>query len=115
MPVFLEMQFILELWLKKVPDGTVLISQLTLLSALVRITFGGRDKLVHASGKIKWFQITESGLLIACIPVSFILYKLGFPTYTVIVVFIGSTIFNCFLGFYLMKNIGYIIKKALGV
>ena len=105
MPIFLEMHFILELWLKKVPDGTVLISQLTLLSALVRITFGGRDKLVHASGKIKWFQITESGLLIACIPLSFILYKLGFPTYTVIVVFIGTTIFNCFLGFYLMKKI----------
>lgn len=105
MPIFLEMPFILELWLKKIPEGTVLISQLTLLSALARITFGGRDKLIHASGKIKWFQITESCLLIVCIPVSFFLYKLGFPPYTVIIVLIGSTIFNCFLGFYLMKKI----------
>ena len=105
MPIFLEMHFILELWLKKVPDGTVFISQLTLLSALARITFGGRDKLIHASGKIKWFQITESSFLMLCIPVSFVLYKLGFPDYTVVVVFIGSTIFNCFLGFYLMKQI----------
>lgn len=105
MPIYLEMQFILELWLKKVPEDAVFICQLTLLSALVRITFGGRDKLIHASGKIKWFQLTESGLLISCIPISFVLYKLGFPTYTVIVVFIAFTIVNCFLGFYLMKKL----------
>ena len=103
-PLSLELDFVLRLWLKNVPDGTKIISLLTLLSALARVTFGGLDKIIQASGKIKWFQITGSFIEIASLPLSYILFRIGFPAYTIIIVYIASTIFNSIAFFYLIKK-----------
>lgn len=103
-PLSLELDFVLRLWLKNVPEGTKIISLLTLLSALARVTFGGLDKIIQASGKIKWFQITGSFIEIASLPLSYILFRIGFPAYTIIIVYIASTILNNIAFFYLIKK-----------
>ena len=104
-PISIELDFILEIWLKNVPDGTLLVCHLTLLSTLTRVAFGGMDKLVQASGKNKWFQISGSIIQLAVIPIGFILFRIGLPAYTIIVLYICSTIVGSAFSFYLMNKI----------
>lgn len=104
-PLSLEMDFVLNLWLKDVPKGATLICQFTLISALVRTLFGGLDKLIQASGKIRWFQVVGSIVEISCLPISFVLFQLGLPSYTVIVVYIIMTVVNAFIGYVMMREI----------
>lgn len=102
-PISLELDFVLKLWLKDVPEGAYIVCQLTLASAFTRILFGGKDKIVQASGKIRWFQITGSILDVSCIPISYVLFKFGYPAYTIVAVYVVCTVVHGFWTFFLMK------------
>ena len=104
-PLSLEMDFVLKIWLNDVPEGTTFICQLTLISALTRTMFGGMDKLIQASGKIRWFQVVGSIMEVSCLLISFVLYKFLFPAYTVIIVFIIMTALGSVVTFSMMKQI----------
>lgn len=102
-PLSLELDFILKMWLKEVPDGAYIVCQLTLASAFTRILFGGKDKIVQASGKIRWFQITGSILDLSCIPISYAFFKFGYPAHTIVAVYVICTVIHGFWTFFLMK------------
>ena len=104
-PISLELEFVLRLWLRDVPDGTLLVCYLTLLSALVRVMFGGMDKLIQASGKNKWFQITGSAIQLSVIPVGYVFFRVGFPAYTIVALYIVSTVIGFGAGLFLMRRL----------
>ena len=104
-PLFVELEFILNLWLKNVPEGALLLCYLTLIDAVVRSACGGTSALIQASGKVKWFQIVDSALSLLTLPVAFILYKLGSPKETIIYLYIISTIIVRVASFILLKKI----------
>ncbi len=104
-PISIELEFVLRLWLKNVPDGALLVCHLTLLSTLARVTFGGFDKLVQASGKNKWFQIIGSITQLLVIPIGCMFFWMGLPAYTIIILYILSTIIGSVICLYLMKRI----------
>ena len=104
-PISVELDFILKLWLKDVPEGTLLICRLTLLSAIVRTFCGGLDKLIQASGKIKWFQIISSIMELIPLPVGYLLFRLGFPSYTIIITFVCMTFLSFIMVLFMMNRI----------
>lgn len=104
-PLSLELDFVLNIWLRDVPEGAFFLCQLTLISALARVCFGGLDKLIQASGKIRWFQIISSVVELSCIPICFILYKSGLPDYTVIIAYTISTLVNYCISLVMMQRI----------
>lgn len=104
-PFSVELDFILHLWLKEVPEGTQVVCHLTLLSALVRVAIGDTSKIVQASGKIRWFQIIGSTIELSCLPVSYILFLKGFPAYMVIIVYILSSLVNRVSSLFLLHRI----------
>lgn len=91
-PLYIELDFVLHLWLGTVPDGALLFAQLNLVLVGVTLTGGGLYNLVHASGQIKWFKIEMSILFLSCIPLGYLLLSLGFPAYTMIVLFIMAEV-----------------------
>lgn len=110
MPLSAELDFIVTLWLKNVPEGALFLCQLTLIDAVVRTMCGGTSALVQASGKVKWFQIVDSTLSILTLPVAFFLYKLGSPKETVIYLYIISSLGIRVISFLLLKHlIGFVI------
>lgn len=116
-PISLELNFVLNIWLKDVPEGALLISQLTLISALSRVVFGGVEKYIQASGKIKWFQLVCSTAEILCLFIGFLLFRIGFESYSIIIVYILCTIFNCIVSFVMLKqllgfNLSYYLKAV---
>jgi O-antigen/teichoic acid export membrane protein len=104
-PLFVELDFILKLWLGDVPDGTLLFSQLILLLVFVSSTSAGMGQFINASGKIKWFKIEMAVLYLLVLPISIVLFNKGAAPSTIVILFIISDIFNRIIQLYLMKRI----------
>ena len=102
-PIYVEIEFLLSLWLKNVPEGAVFLCKLTLIDAVVRSLCSGTNALVQASGKVKWFQLTDSIVSILTLPVAFVCYKFGCPQETIIYLYIISNILVRIISFALLK------------
>ena len=79
LPILYETPFILDLWLKKTPENSVLFTRLVIIIAIIDSMSYPIQTSISATGKIKYFQIVTGGLLILNLPVSFIFLKLGYP------------------------------------
>lgn len=77
LPVMLETDYILSLWLKEVPPYASAFVQLQLAYALVDVLVYTNLILNNATGKIKAYQLLISITQLAIIPVSYIVLKLG--------------------------------------
>lgn len=116
-PLYIEMDFILHLWLKEVPNGAVLFCELILLVCIVSSTSAGLVHLINATGRVKWFKISVSFLYFATLPVGIYIYHLGLPAYTILLLFVGADVFARIVQLILLKkyinfNIFSFIKKA---
>lgn len=112
-----ELSFLLKLWLGHVPEYVLLFTHLTLLSAFIRSFGEGIPPLIQASGKIKNFQISGIIFTLIDLPISIILFSLGYPSQFIIIVFCISSILSRVVSIILMYkilhfNIKYFIKKS---
>ncbi len=92
LPIMLETEIILKLWLKTVPDYTVIFTRLVLINVLVDCISGPLMTAAQASGKIKLYQGVVGGLLILNLPVSYIFLKLGYAPEITLYISIGISI-----------------------
>lgn len=106
-PLMLNMNYILHLWLgNDVPDYTVVLSNLVILTVLINCLHTPITQVIHATGKIKAFNITTSIIVCSIIPISWGLLRLGGGPETCYIVSIVIYLLN--IG-YAMK----MIKRAL--
>ncbi len=85
-PLYIDMDFILSLWLKEVPDSSVMFCRLAICVALLQQISSGLMSLVQANGDIRIYQLTVSFITILCIPFSAGVLYWGAPIYSVFVV-----------------------------
>jgi len=78
LPILLQTDVILGLWLKQVPDYTVVFTQLVLIDILIGSLSGPLQILAQATGEIRKYQIYVSGILLLNLPTSYIFLKLGY-------------------------------------
>lgn len=78
LPIIIETEFILKLWLKTVPEYTVIFARLALIDALIYSLSGSLQTLVQATGRIKRYQLVVSGILLLNLPLSYLLLSTGF-------------------------------------
>lgn len=86
LPLFLETPVILNVWLKDVPDSTILFTRLMIINALIDVLTSPLATSVMAYGKIRNYQLICGGFLLLILPVSYILLKCGLPAYSIFVV-----------------------------
>lgn len=93
-PLLLEMDFVLNVWLGQVPGFAASFCSLTLLfncfASMSSVLITG----IHATGRIKRPSIINGSLYLSVIPVTYILFKIGAAPWTsylfnVVAVFIG--------------------------
>ena len=89
-----NLNFILTLWLSKVPDYAFVLCQWVLLSLLLQSFDNNINTLIFAYGKLKIFTIVSSFLGIASLPVLYMLLKWGCPPETAIIVFLSVNVIN---------------------
>lgn len=88
-PVLLETDYLLTLWLKNVPQNTVLFTRLVVLTAIIDSTSYPLQTCISATGRIKLYQIITGGLLILNLPISYAFLKMGYPPEITMYVAIG--------------------------
>lgn len=75
-PVFINTDYLLRLWLQNVPAHTAAFLRLTLIATLLVTMWGGLATVVQAAGRIRLFQICISGLMLMNLPVSYIALRI---------------------------------------
>jgi O-antigen/teichoic acid export membrane protein len=92
LPIILEAEIILKLWLKTVPEYTLIFTRLVLINVLIDSVSGPLMTAAQASGKIKMYQGIVGGLLIFNLPVSYIFLKWGYAPEITLYVSIGISL-----------------------
>lgn len=114
-PLAIEIDYILNLWLGTVPENTGMLCILTLmwnLAVAINIT---SNYGVQATGKIRLVSLASGTLFLLVIPVTYVLFKLGVP-YWVPFLYNFIAVFICPIigGITLQQNIhGYSIRRMM--
>lgn len=103
-PFFFEMPFILKLWLKDVPEDSVVFSQWIIILVLAVILSSGMQNVFVAIGKVKTYNIYVSIFLILNLPISYLMFRWGFANYTIIVVGVVLELITLNIRLYLLKK-----------
>ena len=102
-PLFVNMDFILELWVKAPPDGASLLCRLILLGTLFRLQYGLTSP-IRANGNIKKLQIFDSITSLIGLPIALLLFYIGYNSYTVIIIYLFIDIIKIIGYFYLLHR-----------
>ena len=85
-PLMLNIDFVLHLWLKEVPPHTTVFCVLVLIYSLIESMSKPVGFVLHATGRVKVYNIVMSIALSMNIVLSFVFLRLGFPPEIVLVV-----------------------------
>lgn len=113
-PIFLIGDFLLHLWLVDVPAYSLVFLRLGLLYTLVNSFANPIIIGIHATGRIRKFQIIEGILMLLTLPLAYIFLRIGLPAYSVyiasIVIAIVAQIGRVLV---VLPKLGFSIKKYL--
>jgi len=117
LPLYFQMPFVLDLWLKEVPQYTVEFCRAILLLTMANQINMGLMTAVQAIGKIKLYQTVAGGIQLLTLPIGFWFLKIGYPSYSIVLVsFVLECISTVFRVFYFRYLTGYPAwKYFLGV
>lgn len=86
LPVLFETDFILTVWLKTVPDNTVVFLRIMICTSLIYAMANPLIAANQATGKVRKYQAVCGSILLMILPVSYVCLKLGCPAYSVFIV-----------------------------
>ena len=76
-PCMIEMPYVLGIWLKEIPEWTVLFCILQLVQTIIVQMAGSAATAVYAQGQIKWYAIWKSLMNAAPVILTYIAFKTG--------------------------------------
>lgn len=85
-PVIINTNFILLLWLKNVPQYTVSFCQYIILMALIEQLSSGLFIVIDGVGKLKWPQLTIGFMHLSVLIGGYIFLYWGYPPYSIFIV-----------------------------
>lgn len=86
LPLFLEMPYVLNIWLKSPPSGASIFTRLVLIEILIDSINHPIIAAANATGKIKLYQSVVGGILLLTAPAAYVVLKFGAPAYSVMLV-----------------------------
>lgn len=112
MPLMLNIDFVLSAWLGEYPKYTDSLSCLILIGSLIEALSGPLWITLYATGRIKFYQMGISFILLLSLPLTYLLLRLDYDANSAIVVrivlFLAGLIFRLIL---LRKYIGLSLRK----
>ena len=104
LPIILETNYILTLWLGIVPENTVIFARIIIAISLIYTTANPCVIANQATGKVKVYQAVVGGLLLLILPISYIVLKMGAPAYSVFIVHFCVESVAQFARMYMLRN-----------
>ena len=114
-PIMININFILSIWLKTVPNMSNIFLILVFIDILFQCILGNPlTTMIFATGNIRKFQIYNSATIGMIIPFSYVLLKIGFDS---TIVFYMIILFNALSGlvklYYANKLVQYSYKEFI--
>lgn len=114
LPILINTQTILHLWLDIVPRYSVIFVQLTLIFAISESISGPLITATQATGRIRNYQIVVGGIQMLNLPISYIILKNGGKPEALLVIAIALSQCCLFARLYMLRRmIGLSIKKFI--
>lgn len=88
MPVYIETEYILSLWLGIVPDHTVAFFRLTIIASALSAMGNSGNCACQATGNVKGFSSVMAMITISVFPITYIGFKIGLQVEIAYVVYI---------------------------
>jgi len=105
LPIIFEAPLILNIWLKAVPENTVLFLRIILFTALLNTLSNPLIVSMHASGIVRDFQIVVGGISLLTLPLVYVAYKLGCDAYVGLIIVLIIDFFCHLARLYMLKRI----------
>lgn len=77
LPVFMETDMLLGLWLKEVPEYASSFLKLILCTSIIQSVSGPMMTSAQATGRVKVYQSVVGGILVMVLPTAYLVLKLG--------------------------------------
>ena len=103
LPLLINMDIVLEYWLKNVPSDLPIFLKLILIITLIDSMSNPIMKSADASGKIKRYHVVIGSTLMLILPISYLLLKSNGPLYIVFVVQLIFSVIALFLRLYIVR------------
>lgn len=114
LPVFLECDYILKIWLVNVPENTCIFLRWIMLTHVFRAMSRPVIDGCHATGNIKHLNLYTSFTILLTLPCSWLSFKMGYPPVSM---FIIHGFFRCLCNFvelYVLKEeVSFSIREYL--
>ena len=103
MPVMIEAPVILKVWLKTVPDHTVIFLRIMLCTVIIDSVANPLMVSAAATGKVRRYQSVIGCILLTILPISYVVLKLGCDPYSVFIVHMCVCIVAFITRLYIIK------------
>lgn len=104
-PLIFSMPYILNVWLKEVPEYSIAFCSLILIVSMVQQSTNGIMSLIQATGVIRNYQVSVSSILLLNIPIAYLLLRIGVSAPIVIVGMIIIEIITCIVRLFFAKRL----------
>jgi len=104
LPLFFEMTTVLNFWLNVKDPQTVLFSRLILIYTLIMSLNNPISIIIQAIGRVKEYHVPVESITLLCVPITYVLFKLGFPAYSTYVVMILAAVVSHFIRLACLKK-----------
>ena len=84
LPLYIEMPYIIDLWIGDAPAYTVEFTRIILILSLLTLASTGLMSAVQSSGKVKWYTIAICAVLLSTIAFAYIGLRLHFSPITIL-------------------------------
>lgn len=106
LPIMIELPYILRLWLSgNIPEYTVIFTDLVIINMIITSMNTPLSQVVHATGKMKLYQVGTSITICTILPISWLFLKMGYSPVSTFIVSIVVTIINQGVCLILLKKI----------
>lgn len=113
-PVLFEANFLLNIWLKDVPEFAVIFSQILLANMMLEKFTFQITEAIRAVGNIKRFQVTETFFRVLNVPIAYLTFKAGANPISIYVIGFTISVVIFFNRLYFGRKIaGIRIKRFL--
>ena len=104
LPVSIHLGTILQLWLVEVPEHAAVLCLLVLIQSLISCIQRPFVMTIHATGRMKVFQLSAGTVLLSVLPVSYFFLKAGGAPHIPFIVYIGASVLELIVELYLLKK-----------
>lgn len=116
LPILMEMETLLGIWLKNPPEYAVLFARLAIIEALIQSVSQPLATAARAPGKMARYELTLGSVQIMIFATCWLLLWAGLPPYSVYIVAIVGNLIMFWIRLYLVRTLtGLAITKFLTV